>query len=337
MSAKRLLASLLALVGLAALVGTTGDSLASFTAIVSNSDNTFRTAGRFAPDNLAVKSISGSQIQLRWTVDSGLSWAVGYNVYRRSAGSYPSAPLNPSPIAPCSPVSCATIFDTTLPDSATYYFVVRGVDDQGREGPASNEVSVHADLTPPYVTAANPYDGTVGVSTSPTIQVFFNKPMNPGATAPAISLVACGDNSPTCASPETAIPIAVTWNHNNTIASFGATGLSNGRWHRIRVTSAAQSAANVALAAQFNSAFQTIASGTPPPSLPQVVPPTSPDNQAAGVPINTSIIINFNQTMDQPVTQSAVSLKSCGNVPATPSRPATTCEALGGSRVPRSR
>ena len=65
MSAKRLLASLLALVGLAALVGTTGDSLASFTAIVSNSDNAFRTAGRFAPDNLAVNSISGSQIQLR--------------------------------------------------------------------------------------------------------------------------------------------------------------------------------------------------------------------------------------------------------------------------------
>jgi hypothetical protein len=62
---------------------------------------------------------------------------VGYNVYRRTYGSYPSKPLNPAPL------TALTYTDTTVVNGTTYAYEVLSVDAQGNQSqPAIVEVVI---------------------------------------------------------------------------------------------------------------------------------------------------------------------------------------------------
>src|SRR5262249_52566405 len=74
----------------------------------------------------------------------------GYNVYRSNqSGSYPSTPLNGTPLQ-------TTSFTDNTATTGTYYYVVRAVSVSGQESASSNEVQTTPTLNSAPVVSAGP-------------------------------------------------------------------------------------------------------------------------------------------------------------------------------------
>lgn len=334
MNGLRIVVLSIALAGPAILLGTTGGTLALFTTITSNPGNTVQTAGSFAPV-ISGQAASQGRVALTWTTDSNLAWVSYYTVYSSivSGGPYLTR-VNTQAVTACAPLACTQAFTFTPSSSANFFYIVRGTNGNGVQGFDSNEVVVAADQTPPFVTAVSPYDGASGVTTAPTVTLFFNKSMDVSATNAAIQLIQCntGAVSPTCNLAPTLAVNSPVWSNSNTVASFQPTAaLTNSTFYRVRVTTSARDVGQNALAVEFNSVFRTFDGGTPPSTNPpNVVPPTNPSNQSTGVVTNTSIVINYSETMNQSATNAAVSIRPCTGIAITDTvnTSAATCAGL---------
>src|SRR5215471_1800822 len=83
-----------------------------------------------------------SSVSLAWDPNSESSLA-GYNIYRSNqSGSYPSTPLNRTPLQ-------TTSFTDSPPTIGTYYYTVRAVSVSGQESASSNQVQVTLNAPPP--------------------------------------------------------------------------------------------------------------------------------------------------------------------------------------------
>jgi hypothetical protein len=123
-----------------------------------------------------------SSVTLAWDPNSE-SYLAGYNIYRSNqSGSYPSTPLNGTPLQ-------TTSFTDSPATSGTYYYTVRAVGVSGQESASSNEVQV----------ALNPAQP---VNTAPVVSAGASQTITLPATA-TLTATATDDGLPS--------PLTYTW------------------------------------------------------------------------------------------------------------------------------
>jgi beta-galactosidase len=136
-----------------------------------------------APTNLTATASSSSAIGLTWTAIATPSncTAITYNVYAGTSSGFTPAPTNEIAVG----LTGTTFFNTSLPPSSTYYYVVQAVDEDGAStafsalatastlAPPTGLTAVASsaneiDLTFPPSTAAAPVTYNIFRSTTPT-------------------------------------------------------------------------------------------------------------------------------------------------------------------------
>jgi glycosidase len=134
-------------------------------------------SGPAAPMNL-IATAGNATVDLAWTAAAG---AAGYNVYR--------SPVTAGGYAWIGTTAGTTFTDSTVENGQRYYFVVRGLDAAGNEGPASNEAAATPSFPIGY--AVLQWPPTIEITrgqTTPTIygQVYVAGLTDSGAPASAI-------------------------------------------------------------------------------------------------------------------------------------------------------
>jgi methionine-rich copper-binding protein CopC len=132
------------------------------------------------------------------------------------------------------------------------------------------------------VISINPVNNATGVSTTPTITVTFNEPIIHGNVSDIVLKLT--------ANPGTVIPTTLSIS-GNILTIKPNVALANGTQYTVILHSGSvTSTTGVPLAAAYTTRFMT---GTTP--IAPVVISTIPVNNAAGIPINTTITVTFNE------------------------------------------
>jgi hypothetical protein len=144
--------------------------------------------------------------------------------------------------------------------------------------------------TPPSVLSISPPDGSINISTSPTIQVAFSEPMDQATINSATITL---KNTATNALVTTTV-VYIAGTSSATITPSGP--LSNATNYTITVTTGVKDVAGNAMAAPVTAKFTTI-------PIPDTTAPTiisrSPAAGATGVATNAFVTITFSEPMDQ--------------------------------------
>jgi len=136
-----------------------------------------------APTNLTASSSTSSAIELTWTAISAPSYckAITYNIYSSTSSGFAPSPSNQI----ARNLTGTTFFNTSLPASFTYYYVVQAADEDGTSTAISQQATAatlappttltaatssanEIDLTFPASTAAAPVQYLIFRSTTPT-------------------------------------------------------------------------------------------------------------------------------------------------------------------------
>ena len=122
-----------------------------------------------APSNFTATASSSSAIGLTWTAITPPSncTAITYNVYAGTTSGFTPAPTNEIAVG----LMGTTFFNTSLPPSSTYYYVVQAVDEDGPSTAFSAQATASTLAPPTGLTAvassANEIDLTFPPSTAP--------------------------------------------------------------------------------------------------------------------------------------------------------------------------
>jgi trimeric autotransporter adhesin len=152
-------------------VDTAGASIPSTqTSATTNPANSCISVPTIAPSGFAATGASSSAIELSWTAIAPPANCthITYNVYGSITSGFVPSLSNEIAVALVNPV----FFNTSLPASSTYYYIVQAVDEDGISSQFSNQVSA-ATLAPPTqltATATSPdeIDLTFPASTAPS-------------------------------------------------------------------------------------------------------------------------------------------------------------------------
>lgn len=154
--------------------------------------------------------------------------------------------------------------------------------------------------TTPTVSSKAPAAGAVAVATNAGVTVTFSQAMNDASVQSAFT-VTTGGGATICTSVTTTDHLTYTCNHP---------ALTGTTIYTATVSTAANAASNVPLAALVSWSFTTAAGGD---ATPPTVSSKTPANGAAGVAASTSISITFNEPMAG-TTAAAMSVAAGGAV-----------------------
>ncbi len=158
--------------------------------------------------------------------------------------------------------------------------------------------AITLDTTPPTITGRNPVDGATGIPTNVAPNIIFSDNMNPATIIGANVQLWLDTNNNGVFDLAVDTQIAGTLLYDDptrTVAFLPTAALLTGRRYFTRVTTGAQNAAGLALAATSVANFQTTAAAdvTPP-----MVTGATPASGATGVPVNSFATVVFSEPMD---------------------------------------
>lgn len=288
---------------------TTGVKDASQNAMAANKVWTFTTADNAAPTvvsvvpaNLATNVSIGSTVQVTFSEAMAAATITNSTVTLKNTSTSAVIPAtvtyntatNVATLTPNAPLAGSTNYTVT---------VTTGVTDAAGNPMASAFTSTFTtetlDTTAPTVTSVSPPNGATNVATNTAVQVAFSEPMTASTVNTTTVFL---KNTATSA----VIPATVVYNVGTNSATLTPSGpLSNSTNYTLVVTTGVKDVAGNAMAAQFTSAFTTVAIADT--TAPTIIT-RSPANGATGVATNALVTIQFSEPMDQ-TTINATNIK----------------------------
>ncbi|MCA1614546.1 MAG: Ig-like domain-containing protein [Acidobacteria bacterium] len=184
--------------------------------------------------------------------------------------------------------------------STTYIVQVFGITDLTGQDinffQSSFTTALAADTTPPTVVAVSPPNGTTGVPVNARVELRVSEPVNP---------LSVSGNSVIVSQGGTTVAGSVALSSDRTTLTFTPTNpLAASTAYTVNAAGFRDQAGNQVAA--FASSFNTAASATPDTTRPSVNSIT-PGNDAAFVPVNTTIVVTFSEAVN-PTTAHADSI-----------------------------
>ncbi len=150
------------------------------------------------------------------------------------------------------------------------------------------------DIIPPEIIYTDPANGELGVPIAASVYIVFSEPMNT-ASVEAVGVVTIDQG----ASISTFV-----WTHSNTVLELQLSGVAQGTFYTVTVTTGAEDLAGNPMAADFTLQYTTFAPGAD--TTRPVIWYTSPDDGETDINVNANLDIVFSESMNMASVEAAI-------------------------------